>query len=137
MKIVDTMPPNGLYERIVATWMEVASNPYVVFAYGDTIYNPSGRTIPNYMIEHEKVHIRQQAEIGGPEIWWDHYLVNAKFRLDQELEAYRKEYKVFCFMYKDKNERNSFLRFQAIMLASPMYGNLMKINEAIERIKKA
>lgn len=54
--------------------------------------------------------------------------------MDQEIPAYQAEYKRFCEMNKDRNERNSFLNFQATMLASPMYGNLMTKETAIARI---
>lgn len=135
MKIINTLPPTALYQVIVDKWPEVGQTPYVVFAYGDIIYNPSGRHMERFMLEHEMVHSRQQAEHGGPQMWWQRYIEDDAFRFEQELEAYRREYVVFCEMYKDKNERNNFLRFQALMLSSPMYGNLTTMRDAMTQIK--
>lgn len=136
MRILDTYPPDSIYERVILRWPEVAANPYVVFAYNPDIYNPSGRTMPRYMIEHEKVHLRQQTDIGGAEMWWDLYLTSDAFRLTQELEAYRREYFSFCEEYADRNQRYDFLRFQALMLSSPLYGSLISKSDAMKQIKK-
>lgn len=135
MKILTAYPPLDLYDRIQERWPEVADMPYVVFAYDGNIYNPSGKEMPLYMIEHEKVHLRQQLQWGGAEVWWYKYLTFDTFRLEQELEAYRQEYECFCAIYKDRNERNAFLQFQATMLSSPMYGGIISKLSAVELIK--
>lgn len=132
MKIIIGYPP--FYDRVIAAFPEVANQPNVIFTYGDIIYNPMSGNLPQYIIEHEKVHSYQQKAMGKDE-WWDKYLVDAQFRFDQELEAYRKEYKYFCKTYRDMNQRDSFLRFQALMLSSPMYGNLIPMREAMKRIR--
>lgn len=132
MKIVNEFPPN--YNRILEVFPEVATQKHVVFTVGNVIYNPAGGKLPSYVVAHEGVHTLQQHAIGV-DIWWDKYLVNPQFRLEQELEAYQAEYKYFCRMYKDRNERNSFLRFQALMCSSPMYGEMVPFNKAMELIK--
>jgi hypothetical protein len=135
MNIRIEKPPNNLYNRIIALWPEVASQPYTLFTWGDTIYATSNREIPPYTMMHEEVHSTQQKEYGSPQGWWDRYLTDPEFRLAQELAAYRREYRAFLRMYKDKNTRDSFLRFQALMLSSPMYGNLISFNDARKEIQ--
>lgn len=76
-------------------------------------------------------HVKQQ-KVMGPEAWWDKYFVDNKFRLDQEVEAYKNQLK---FIYKVKKDRN--FRFKALdtlarNLSSSAYGNMCKYSEAVE-----
>lgn len=120
MKIVTAYPPN--YDAIVAAFPEVKNQVFVLFTYGDTIYNPSGKEVPFYTLEHEAIHELQQMGMG-PRVWWDRFLAEPDFRFEQELDAYRKEYQVFCRAHKDRNERSAFVRYLAQNLAGPLYGN--------------
>ena len=62
----------------------------VIITYGDTIYS---KNLPvDNIIVHEKVHIKQQAEIGA-DAWWDRYFEDKDFRLLQELEAHKAQLK--------------------------------------------
>lgn len=79
----------------ICEWMEVAmgytGDGWGYWqAYDNTIWCVDGVGIPPwYVIEHEKVHFRQQNEYpGGLAIWWDRYLTDTDFRADQEAEAY-------------------------------------------------
>jgi len=130
MKIVNEYPP--VYERIC----EVIGKPpeNALYAYGDTIYNPSGLTIPEDVIAHEEIHELQQG--GDPVDWWNKYLADPEFRLDQELEAYRHQYKFIQNKTKDRELLNFYLRHFAKALSGPMYGNLMGFEEAITKIKQ-
>ncbi len=129
MKIVNDFPPN--YEAI-----KKAFNPpkEIVFTYGDTIYAPylQEELIPMNVIRHEETHAKQQID---PSSWWTRYLIDAQFRLEQELEAYQMQYKYFCKHNKFKKERAKFLLSIAKDLSSPTYGSIMNIEEAKERIK--
>ena len=62
-----------------------------VFCYGDTIYTLSKEPIPEDIIEHEQIHSKQQG--NDPADWWQTYLKDSNFRLEQELEAYVYQYK--------------------------------------------
>lgn len=128
MKIVPTFPPN--IDKIV----EHIGNPPMtaVFTYGDTIYNPSNGVVDSYLITHEETHQKQQGEV--PEEWWSKYYTDKQFRLDQELEAYRNQYRHFCRNKKDPNKEAKFLEFIAFHLSSEMYGNIITKEEAKERI---
>ena len=127
MKIVVGYPPNFKALREAFN-----PGPNAIFTYGDTVYSPSGDVLSPELRAHEAVHIKQQA--GGAEAWWDRYLVDVEFRLAQELEAHRVEYQTYCGRDKDRNRRSRFLNAIAARLASPMYGNIITVREALRRI---
>lgn len=127
MKIVQGFPPN--IQRI---WKTFKTPPNAVFTYGDTIYNPSGGDIDTYLETHEATHMRQQGD--NPFIWWKTYLINKKFRLDQEVEAYQNQYLHFCSNKKDYGRQQEFLDRLAKDLSSSMYGNITTFYQAKEKI---
>ena len=86
MNIVVDRPPN--YDAIVEAFPR-AADMGVIFAYGDTIYNPSGFDIAPPLIAHEKAHGRRQA--GDPAAWWTDYIAFWDFRYFEELEAHAAE----------------------------------------------
>src|SRR5258708_20624657 len=102
---------------------------YVVFTYGDTLYNPSGSDIPTHLMKHEETHMRQQAIMGIKE-WWDMYLSNQMFRLSQEVEAYHNQFQYYCRNKKDHYKQAVFLDDLASDLSSAMYGNIVSREEA-------
>lgn len=105
-----------------------------IFAWDGVIYNPSGSKLPPELIEHEKVHFRQQG--GNPEVWWSRYLSDDdQWRYEQELEAHIVEYKVYCHHNRDRNKRVKYLQMIARRLASPMYGSVVKFGEAMKEIR--
>ena len=91
MKIVNEKPP--IFDKIVKAGMSPSLDS-TIFTYGDTIYNPSGRPIPDHLIAHEARHFKQQG--NDPAAWWDKYLVDKEFRFEQEAEAYANQYKFLC-----------------------------------------
>lgn len=127
MKIVYDLPPN--YKEIVKVFDLTGKNP--VFTYGDIIYYPFGKgnKIPLHLIMHESTHKDQQG--NDPKKWWDEYLRSPEFRLNQELEAYRNQFQ----FYKNKNKSwMPFLKSIARDISSPMYGNMVSYNEALDYI---
>ena len=63
----------------------------VIFTYGDMIYCNQELSIG--LCAHELTHVFQQLKMGK-EKWWEQYLKDDKFRLEQEVEAYRQQYRV-------------------------------------------
>ena len=129
VKFSSEKPP--IYER-AKDFFGVDWDKGVIFTYGDTIHCKFQIT-PD-LVEHEKVHIEQQKELG-PEKWWDRYLSYEDFRYHQEIEAYRAQYK-FCKEHiKDRNRLNQRLLMMAGDLCH-MYklGNLF-ITDATKIIK--
>lgn len=128
MKIVIAYPPN--YEEI-----KKAFNPpkTVVFTYGDTIYNPNNGLIGTDLMIHEGTHEIQQSL--DPKKWWDRYLIDPQFRVDQEIEAYHNQYKYLKDMIKDRNQLFRHLHRLASDFSSPIYGGCISYQQAVERIK--
>ena len=122
MKIIADRPPN--YHEIIAALPEVEHVPGAIFSYYPNIYYPSGGELPEYKIAHEMVHLNQQVRIGVKK-WWTAFLNSSGFRLEQELEAYRADYKMFCRMYKDGNERARYLQSLVYDLSGPQYGSIV------------
>lgn len=129
MKNENSYPPNFL--KIQATL-----NPQkgAVYAYGDTIYNPDNITLYEDLVKHEEVHKAQQEKLGNIEVWWDEYLTNPKFRLEQELEAYNKQYLFLKNIIRNK-ELKEALQEMAHALSHD-YGLDITYNQAESRIKK-
>lgn len=94
----------------------------VLYAHGDTIYNPQGAPIPDFLQAHELIHMLQQAQTeGGPDAWWTQYLADQEFRYNQELYAHRAEFQVQARRVKDRNAREKLLMRTAARLVAPLY----------------
>ncbi len=132
--VVVGVPP--LFDLIDAKF-HIKGKP-VIFAWNDTIFNPSGAPVSNELGCHELVHCRQQN--GDPEAWWRRYIDDAEFRLAQEIPAHRVEYGEFCLHNRNdklRNNRRHYLHLVAARLASPLYGNLVTYERARALIKAA
>ena len=105
----------------------------VIFSYGDTIYNPGRRDIPDELIEHESTHMRQQG--NNPDAWWDRYIKEPYFRLNQEIEAYTAQYDFICQKVKDRNQRLRILLQLVNVVAGPTYGNMISCLDAHNLIR--
>lgn len=122
MKYSDQKPPN--WDKLVhlfgADWK------HTIVTYGDTFH--ACRRPTEDLEVHEAVHSRQQG--ADPAAWWERYYKDAEFRFEQELEAYREQYK---FMQKNTRDRNLLLRMRdrlARDLSSPLYGKCVKFEDA-------
>ena len=134
IKIIKELPP--VWDKVIAAGMN--PNPEtVIFAYGDTIYNPGDILIPDYIMEHEEMHLRQQGytEAGAIE-WWDRYLVDPHFCIREEAEAYAAQYDFMCRTTKDRNQRFNIMRQLAHMLSGEMYGSVVSVDFALTAIRE-
>lgn len=132
MKVVKDFPPN--FEDICQAIPDVRDKEGIVFTYGDTIYNPYGGEIQDHLDLHESIHEAQQSEIGIEE-WWKIYLVDEKFRLEQEVEAYKKQYQ-FVFKNYGRIAATQFLKEIANDLSGGMYGHILDRKSARKAILK-
>ena len=100
----------------------------VIFCWGDTIYNPTGMKIAPQLRVHEAVHSTQQG--NDPETWWNHYIADPAFRLEQEIPAHRAEYR--CVLGSGLNDGPVLEMLDRIAerLSSPLYGSLIDYEEA-------
>lgn len=130
MKIVNDFPPNiaDIRKRF-----EMTGFPTAVFAYGDTLYNPSGIPVPQDLIAHEETHSKQQ-KVYGLEEWWDKYLTDDGFRLQQELEAYKEQHR-YAQEHYTRDMRRWVLSESSKNLASKLYGKIINKRQAQELIK--
>ena len=128
-KIQFKNPPN--IEQINQV-LKVKGNPNIIFTYGNTIYAPGlkeeGDLSPD-LVEHEKVHMVQQEAIGGPEIWWEKYLVDKAFRLSEELVAYKVQLD-YIKQNMSREKRRFFENYVPTVLASEMYGKIITKKQA-------
>lgn len=132
MKIINERPP--IYEAVLMAGLRF--NPErTFFAYHDAIYNPAGIEISEDVKAHEAVHLAQQEEAGGAEIWWSRYLSEPLFRIDQEADAYATQYAFICSFVGDRNQRVRILLDLARKLAGPMYGSMITVSAAQKMIK--
>lgn len=130
MLIKHEYPPN--YEEIQEHFPEADYDSGTLFTYGDTCYC---REITPDLIAHEEVHVKQQLAMGV-EKWWGRYYVDVEFRLSQETEAYRAQWKWIESNIKDRNTRDRFFRHIVNALSSSLYNNLISYSEAFKLIKK-
>lgn len=133
MNIKVELPPNiDAIDKIFPGVKNNCSRRGILFAYGNTIFNPSGIKIPAELIAHELTHSIQQDRMGanGVEEWWAAYLADKNFRFAMELEAHRIEYQEYAKQGFGRAFRRRYLAGCAERLAGPLYGKLVKKAEA-------
>ena len=99
--------------------------PHTVFVFDGDIY--SDYKLPPDILVHENKHLNQQEKVGAVK-WITQYLEDDKFRLEQEIEAY----KIQLESIKDRNERSECRRECASHLASKLYGKITSFREALD-----
>jgi hypothetical protein len=131
MNIIHSFPPNINKIRKV---IDLSQNRRCVFTYGEDIYNPFGGYIDEPLGLHEATHSFQQEDVGGAEFWWDRWLSDTRFRVEQELVAYGHQYRRYCELEKHRNKRAVYLFTLAQDLASEQYGKAISLADARKRI---
>lgn len=131
-KFSNELPPKKIYDKAVEQFGVDFYNG-IIFTVGDTIY--SNQPLSYSLEAHEYTHVLQQTSIGYKK-WWKQYFKNEEFRLIQETEAYRNQYKFIEKTTKDRNKRFKYLNQIAKELSSPMYGSIISYKEAIKLIKQ-
>lgn len=126
MEIVYDYPPN--YGAIIKVF-DVKDKPGIVFTYGHKLYVPGGAgvQIDKHLMIHEQTHAAQQTAMGI-EKWWEQYLSNSSFRLTQELEAYRNQYRSMGSL--SLRQRAGYLNHIVKDLSGAMYGNVVTPEQA-------
>src|SRR3990167_1931247 len=121
IKFINEFPP--FFQDIIKAGMK--PEPTTIYPFSNVIYNPSGLDIPQDVMIHEAVHIRQQGE--NPADWWQKYITDKDFRLNQELEANQEQYKFVCKVFKDRNKQARTL----LAIARNMSGEVYNLNVSI------
>lgn len=125
-KIINTYPPN--IEEIRKNFTLKRG---IIFTYGDKLYVPDGGEIDDALMKHEETHTIQQGD--NPDRWWKLYFLDKKFRLNQELEAYRNQYKFAVENYNRPACRRLLAQISKD-LSGEMYGNIITKDKAKEEI---
>lgn len=116
--IITGRPPN--FTKLAAVF-PAALKSGTIFAYAPNVYVSGKSELSPSLEVHEKVHIsRQESYNGGPEAWWDRYLVDREFRLEEELVAHMHEYR-YLSDYGSREERREALKVVAKRLSGPLY----------------
>lgn len=126
MNIVNGRPPN--FDQIAALFPE-AHKEGVIFTYGETVYVVGSDSLIGPLRAHEAVHVQRQLK-AGVETWWGQYLVDAEFRLAEELPAHRAEYQTIVGQIGRIKARH-YMEQIAGRLCGPLYGGI--ISEANAR----
>lgn len=102
----------------------------IVIAYYPDIYVKEGY-LPESKIVHEKVHLERQKEIGVV-WWWERYLSDKKFRLQEELMAYQAEIDYIYGPHSKTLLQYRDARVEQLLreISSTMYGNIISYEEA-------
>lgn len=131
--VVLGVPP--IFPEIVAAFPGAAGYG-VLFAWGDTIYNPSGVRIPEELFAHEGVHAQRQN--GDPEKWWRRYMTDPAFRLAEEIPAHIEELR-FAAMRPGSNRkyRKAYLDHVARRLSGPLYGKMITRDKAEALLRRS
>jgi len=135
MNVINSYPPNidSILNRF-SFGKEFVKQRGVVFSYGDDLYNPSGVNVSDDLLLHEATHGSRQKTMGVEE-WWNKYLEEDEFRLNEEIIAYKKQYAYLHQRYKDREVRASYLMRLASDLSSDIYDNVIEYNEAVKIIR--
>lgn len=132
MRIVKDYPP--IFDEIDRAFN--LNGRRVIFAWGDTIFNPYDIDVPPCLLAHEAVHgARQGADILG---WWRRYMDEPAFRFAEEVPAHIAEYQsLVSGAGGNRDARRRYLTHVAQRLASPLYGSLISVDKAKQQLKLA
>ena len=107
----------------------------IIIAYGDKIYSPN-KQITHDLLVHEMVHCERQGyNERSAERWWERYMEDKEFRLNEEILAYKQQYLYCCRVYTDRNRRHKILYALAKELAHERYGKLCTNSKAMDYLK--
>ena len=139
MMVVRARPP--LWDEIDQAF-HIAGRP-IIFAWGDTIYDPEGAGVSPALHMHEGVHGARQTA-AGVEIWWRTYIADPEFRLAEEIPAHQAEFRWWCESPLGNQQVKGFRSAKdrqlleiARRLSSPLYGGVISFDAARKLLKAA
>lgn len=111
---ISTEPPPNYARAREKFGIDFYGHPVgTVFTYGDTIHVAQGY-LQHDVLMHELVHVKQQTQFeGGPEAWWEKFFEDEQFRFDQEMAAYRTQYRYVVNTVKSRAVRHEHALFYA------------------------
>ncbi|MGB0817840.1 MAG: hypothetical protein ACPGQQ_02950 [Candidatus Puniceispirillaceae bacterium] len=134
-KIIKAYPPN--IDQIAEKFPMAKTNPTVIFSFGECLFVPSGKDLPQEILAHEMVHcIRQLEHPGGVSGWWKQYLSDDEFCYNEELLAHRAEYQSIIERHPSRPLRRKALQHVAKKLSSALYGKMVTLEKAKKALKE-
>lgn len=129
MRIIKAYPP--IWSKIAKRFPYIKGRQGILYAWGDRLFNPSGIKVGPEVIAHEEVHGTRQLELDwksrDPILgWWQKYLADDAFRLDEEVRAHHAEWAVLSVAGAGWDTLEALAR----RLSSPLYGNMIGIEAA-------
>ena len=125
---------NPLLFPIVKFFLPNINPETIIITFATKVYTRGIMTAD--LMEHEKVHCRQQRYSKFfATIWCVRYLISKKFRYKAETEAYQIQYRYARDNYS-RNEAYQILMRCAQDLSGPIYNNIISLKEAVEEIKQ-
>lgn len=141
MKIIKAYPPN--FVQIRTAFPQVVGRQGILYAWGDRVYNPSGVNVPWWLHEHEETHGKRQLEGFGSDLlsedtmihsWWNTYIEEPDFRLQEEIPAHQAEWRVFKSIRLNHKDQKTYLLRMAERLSGPLYNNMISLENALAEI---
>jgi hypothetical protein len=105
-----------------------------MFAYAPNIHAKDIDSLEDDVIEHELVHIRRQGD--DPQVWWERFLTDPAFRLEEELVAYKRQYNYLKGKKIDRNVLDKRVRTWSHNLSGRAYGFLTDYQSAYNNITR-
>ena len=102
-----------------------------IFVFEDKIY--TNNDLPYDIIIHEIEHLRQQKKIGAKK-WIDKYIEDPRFRLEQEIGAYKAQLKEVKKI-GDREEYAHILIECATNISSKLYNNIITYQESLKLLR--
>lgn len=131
MEISKDYPPNW---KLIQVAFPDCERYKPVFSFGGVLYNPFGVAVTKDLEYHEIIHARQQG--SDPDGWWNLYMADRAFRLEQEVEAYGNQLAFFKRFAQNGKLTEWLKKNMADALSSEPYGNLCTFHEAEGLIKR-
>lgn len=119
--VVVVHEPPPIYEELVREF-NIDWESGVIIAWNGKVYTKD--TLDPQKVIHELVHLDEQKKMGN-EAWWQLYIENQQFRLDQEVMAMKAEIRFLRKYIKDREAVFRMIREIVLSLSSPMYGNII------------
>jgi len=129
--ILEQLPPNHKQIKFHIDMGSFAPPKGTIYAYHPFIYNPDNTYIDPPLLVHEFYHLEQQKKYGVKK-WWNKYLKDKHFRLDQELPAYQIQFHEIKRTVKQRDRLHKILYYLAKDLAQ---WGIITHSEAMEAIK--
>lgn len=130
-EIIYEFPP--IYSEIAAVF-RIHERRDVVFSFGPHMYNPYAAHIPDEIVVHEAIHGARQGRGDKVLDWWQRYMEDQAFRLDEEIHAHRAEYR-WLLEHGNRQQRRRACKQVSGKLAGPLYGRLTTAKKASRLLK--